>query len=219
MKYKYSLFKKQVESVVKVADNVYVLSFLRDFNFRAGQIIALDLEEDEEPRMYNIASGENEKYIEILFDEKNDGRLTPPLSILQHGDIIYVSEPFGNFQCGNENAWWIAAGTGVSPFASMARSGLATNKKLIHGGRMAENFYFSDFFEKEMNSKYIRCSSIQKSPEFFNGRLTLWLQNQQNLPVDYLFYLCGSAEMVVQVRDILISKGISFQHIICETYF
>jgi NAD(P)H-flavin reductase len=214
-----TLFRKKVESVTKVAENIYLLSFLRDFQFKAGQVIALDLEEFGKPRLYSIASGESEKFIEILFDEKDDGKLTPPLSKLNHGDSIYVSEPFGNFQDTSEKAWWIAAGTGVAPFASMARSGLAVNKNLIHGGRMAENFYFSKFFEKEMDSKYIRCSSVQESTEFFNGRLTDWLQKQQNLPVDHLFYLCGSAEMVVQVRDILISKGIPFQHIVSETYF
>ena len=219
MQAKRTLFRKRVMSVTKVAVNVFVLSFLRDFEFNAGQVIALDLEEFGKPRLYSIASGENDKFIEILFDEKADGRLTPPLSKLNHGDSIYVSEPFGNFQSTSEKAWWIAAGTGVAPFASMARSGLAINKNLIHGSRKAENFYFSEVFEKEMDSKYIRCCSAQESPDFFNGRLTGWLQIQQNLPVDHLFYLCGSAEMVVQVRDILISKGIPFQHIVSETYF
>lgn len=33
------------------------------------------------------------------------------------------------------------------------------------------------------------------------------------------YYLCGSADMVVEARDILISKGIPFGNIISEIYF
>ncbi len=33
------------------------------------------------------------------------------------------------------------------------------------------------------------------------------------------YYLCGSAEMVVDTRDILIRKGVPFDQIISEIYF
>jgi len=42
---------------------------------------------------------------------------------------------------------------------------------------------------------------------------------EHDLATDNRYYLCGSAEMVVQVRDILISKDIPFQNIVSETYF
>jgi ferredoxin--NADP+ reductase len=213
-----TLFKKKVKSVTSVADGVYLLSFARDFSFKAGQVVAIDLVPDEQPRLYSIASGEKDDDIEILFDEKPEGKLTPSLSELKPGDTIYVSEPFGTFQCNSRKAWWIAAGTGIVPFISMARSGLSVDK-LIHGGRFDENFYFSDMLEKQFGEKYIRCCSQQTDTRYFKGRLTEWLNNQPSLPTDIQYYLCGSAEMVVQVRDILISKGIPFHNIISETYF
>lgn len=215
----HTLFKKQVKSVTSVADGVYLLSFVRDFSFRAGQVLAIDLLPDEQPRLYSIASGETENDIEILFDEKPDGKLTPRLSDLKPGNTIYVSQPFGTFQCNAGKAWWIAAGTGIAPFVSMARSGLAVGKTLVHGGRFDENFYFSEMLEKQFGEKYIRCCSQQEDTRYFRGRLTEWLKNQEVLPTDMQYYLCGSAEMVVQVRDILISKGIPFHQIISETYF
>jgi ferredoxin/flavodoxin---NADP+ reductase len=216
---KHTLFKKQVKSLNAVADGVYVLSFARDFSFKAGQVIAIDLVPDEQPRLYSIASGVNEDYIEILFDEKPDGKLTPRLSDLKPGDSIYVSKPFGTFQCSSEKACWIAAGTGIAPFVSMARSGLATNKTLVHGGRFDENFYFAALLEKQLGESYIRCCSQQKDTRYLSGRLTEWLKSQENLQINIPYYLCGSAEMVVQVRDILISKGIPFDNIVSETYF
>jgi len=40
-----------------------------------------------------------------------------------------------------------------------------------------------------------------------------------DLPEDQKYYLCGSAEMVVECREILISKGIAFSNIVAEIYF
>lgn len=216
---KRKLEKKLVESVECIAPNIYVLSFKRDFEFIAGQVVAIDVTDDAQPRLYSIASGEKDELVEILFDEQPKGKLTPKLSKLKKGDTIYVSEPFGTFNCGDEKAWWIAAGTGIAPFVSMARSGLGVHKMLIHGGRKDENFYFADYLQKELTYSYIRCCSQQQETINYKGRLTKWLKNQHELPLDIKYYLCGSADMVVQVRDILISRDVPFHNIISETYF
>lgn len=216
---KRTLHKTKVHSLRNIAEGVYVISFLRNFKFTAGQVVAIDLVPDGQPRLYSIASGENEEYVDILFDEKPGGSLTPFLSKLLSDDIIYVSEPFGTFTTARGKAFWIASGTGVAPFVSMARSGLATGKTLIHGGRLDENFYFSDVLASLMTHGYVRCCSQQEDTQNYKGRLTAWLTDNQNLPVNCQYYLCGSPEMVVQVRDILIEKGIPFQNIISETYF
>ena len=207
------LYKKQLHQIQSIATGVYVISFPRDFNFRAGQVVAIDLIPDGEPRLYSIASGEAEEMVEILFDEKKEGKLTPFLSKLKPG------EPFGSFSADHQQAYWIAAGTGVAPFVSMARSGLGGNKTLIHGGRYDENFYYGAQLEALFPSAYFRCCSQQGDTQYYKGRLTEWLQNRTDLPQQAHYYLCGSAEMVVQVRDILIGKGIAFQQIISETYF
>ena len=219
MALKRNLFKVEVRSIRNIAHGVYILSFLRNFTFSAGQIIAIDLVDDGEPRLYSIASGVKDEYMEILFDEKPDGKLSPIMSNLKPGDTLYVSEPFGTFSTGVEPAYWIAAGTGVAPFVSMARSGLAVNKIMIQGARYDTNFYYDDLLEAVFAESYIRCCSQQPDTKYFHGRLTVWLKNQPALPVDFNYYLCGSPEMVVQVRDILIAKGIPFHNIISETYF
>ena len=219
MSQNHTLHKKQVESLHTVAEGVFVLSFVRDFSFIAGQVIAIDLEPNGQPRLYSIASGEQDRFIEILFDEKKNGKLTPFLSKLRKGDTIYVSEPFGAFRADAGKGYWIAAGTGVAPFVSMIRSGKGKDKSLIHGGKYDENFYFSSLIENHLApEKYIRCCSQQEDTQHYKGRLTEWLKNKQ-LPVNNQYNLCGSAEMVVQVRDILISKGIPFKNIVSETYF
>lgn len=216
---KRTLYKTKVHSLRNIADGVFIISFSRNFKFNAGQVVAIDLVPDGQPRLYSIASGENEEYVDILFDEKPDGNLTPFLSKLNSDDIIYVSEPFGTFTSAGGKAFWIASGTGVAPFVSMARSGLAADKTLIHGGRLDENFYFSDVLTDLMTDGYVRCCSQQQDTQNYKGRLTAWLVDNQNLPTNCQYYLCGSPEMVVQVRDILIEKEIPFHNIVSETYF
>lgn len=211
-----------VSSIKSVAKGVFVLSFKRSFDFKAGQVVSIDIEEINQARLYSIASGEESEFIDILFDERPGGKLTPFLSKVKAGDTIWISKAFGEFVCeeDDEEAWFIASGTGIAPYVSMICSGKGSKKRLIHGGRTDENFYYSDILEQYLdNENYIRCASQQKDTKHFKGRLTTWLREHPHLPTNIKYYLCGSAEMVVEVRDLLIAKGVPFQKIVSETYF
>ena len=70
-----------------------------------------------------------------------------------------------------------------------------------------------------MGDNYIRCCSAESDHGVYSGRVTDYLEEQASLDPDLKYYLCGSAEMGVEARDILISKGIPFHHIISEIYF
>jgi len=208
-----------VERLEEIAKDVYVLEFLRVFDFEAGQVIKLAWSRDFEPRLYSIASGEEDKNIKLIFNVVDDGVLTPLLASIKPGDELFASRAFGKFVCEDGPAWWIAAGTGIAPFYSMFRSGLIDNKVLIHGGKFQDSFYFSKEFEPALKDKYVRCSSQEKVDGAYHGRLTSYLHSLDDLPSDAVYYLCGSSEMVVETRDILISKGIKFGQIVSEIYF
>ena len=208
-----------VERLVEVARDVFILEFIRFFDFEPGQVIKLAWGKDMEPRLYSIASGSQDRYIQLIFNVVDDGILTPKMAAIQPGDKLYASKAFGKFICDDGPAWWIAAGTGIAPFSSMLRSGMNNNKVLIHGGKFADSFYFSEEFENAMQDQYLRCSSQEKVDGAYHGRLTNFLREKDSLPTDAVYYLCGSSEMVVETRDILISKGIKFGQIVSEIYF
>ena len=208
-----------VLSNIEIAPSVFVLSFIRQFEFRAGQVLGLGLSSNDDPRLYSIASGEHDSHIQILYNIKPGGLLTPNLAHLSPGDSVWITPPFGSYEGSPEAAWWIAAGTGVAPFISMFRSGIGNNKVLLHGGRTLESFYFSEEFKPVLGNRYIRCCSMQESQEVFQGRVTQFLEQQSDLPADQKYYLCGSAEMVVECREILLNKGIPYNNIIAEIYF
>ncbi len=212
------LYEVKLTRKIEIAPGVFVISYRRDFSFIPGQVVALTVEVGEKPRMYSIASGNNEAEISIIFNIKPGGELTPQLAGLKPGDSFFSTGPMGNFYGSDEPAVWIATGTGIAPFVSMWRSGLKNDKTLIHGGRFLNSFYFEEEFIKGLDEKYIRCCTREKAEGRYSGRLTRWLQEAQLWP-NKKYYLCGSAEMVVETRDILIEKAIPFGNIVAEIYF
>jgi len=150
---------------------------------------------------------------------KEDGLLTPWLAGVIPGMKIWVSKPYGSFKDGKKPAWWIATGTGIAPFYSMFRSGNSENKTLIHGVRHLNQFYFEDELEWTMGDRYVRCCSHEQSCNVFPGRITKYLEEIKELPTDINYYLCGKAIMVVEVRDLLISRGVPYENILAEIYF
>lgn len=209
----------KVHAIDEIAPSVFVLSFDRNHDFLAGQVVAISTTSAIAPRLYSICSGPSEDELSVLFAEKPGGQLTPCLAKLQRGDTLLVSAPFGAFLGDDRPAWWIASGTGIAPFRSMIRAGFGRQNMLIHGGRTSDSFYFSSEFLPLFGDSYLRCCSQQSGPGLYHGRLTTWLCDQQEIPANQLFYLCGSAEMVVEVRDILLGKGIGMDQIMSEIYF
>ncbi|HSH20525.1 MAG TPA: hypothetical protein VLA03_08725, partial [Draconibacterium sp.] len=191
----------------EISPGVHVISFLRDFDFIPGQVVKLAIDRNHAPRIYSICSGNKEKHIRILFNINDDGYLTPKLSAMIPGNRILVSKPYGSFVGANEKAFLIATGTGIAPFYSMILSGFAKNKTLLHGVRYLNQFYFEDELEEALDQNYIRCCSGESSCNTITGRVSDYLNTLKNLP-DVKYYLCGQALMVVEVRDILINKGV-----------
>lgn len=216
---KIPLFQAIVSKVEEIAKDVFMVSIPRTESFRAGQMLAVALKSTNQPRLYSIASGENDEHYRILFNVQAEGYLTPRLAKIKPGDSLFVSKPFGSFYGTKEADWWIAAGTGIAPFISMMETGLAENKTLIHGGRTLASFYKAEAFSSLLGNHYIRCSSLEKAEGIFQGRLTSYLKKLHSLSKERNYYVCGSSEFVVDVRDVLIDKGIAYDHIIAEIYF
>jgi ferredoxin/flavodoxin---NADP+ reductase len=212
------LFPQNITNNEEISPGVHVISFSRNFDFIPGQVVKIGIDTEHPPRIYSICSGNHENEVRILFNIKEDGFLTPRLSCLIPGDQILVSEPYGSFLGTDEPAWWIATGTGIAPFYSMFRSGMDKDRTLIHGVSHLNQFYFEDDLEWSLGKNYVRCCSRESSCDVYPGRITEYLKSLENFP-DVKYYLCGKALMVVEVRDLLIEKGISYDNILAEIYF
>jgi ferredoxin--NADP+ reductase len=208
---------RRVVENVEIAPRIFRISFARFFDFNPGQSIALSLGEIP-PRFYSVASGNGEDMTEVLYDLVEDGLLTPQLAALQPGDEVLVSRPFGRFRDQDGPSCWVAAGTGIAPFVSMVRSGAGAEKTLVHGSRSIAGLIHRDLFASALGARYFPCCSREIGDGVFKGRPTEWL-NTHPFPRAPRYLLCGSSGMVVDVRDVIIGKGVSFSNVIAEIYF
>ncbi len=209
----------RVSAISEISPEAFVLTFPRQGDFRPGQVLAVTVDRELPARLFSICSGTGDAEVSILFDIRHGGLLSPRLATLRAGDRLFVSAPFGSFMDRPGPAWWIAAGTGIAPFRAMLRSGPVHDKHLVHGGRTADRFFFAEELQAKLGDRYRRCCSRESGPGLHRGRLTGWLRDRPTLPPQALYYLCGSAEMVVEVRDILIGRGITIDKIMSEIYF
>ena len=213
------LKRQTVTSCEKVAPESFVIGYKRQHDFEPGQALKLSLSHDTPPRIYSICSGSQDDEIRILFNIKYQGLLTPALATLSPGDSVLASAPYGTFAGTTEPAWWIATGTGIAPFHSMLRSDMGDGKTVVHGVRYLNQFYFEQEFASQCGARYHQCCSAEASVDTYHGRVTQFLEAQVALPHDQRYYICGQTGMAVEVRDILIAKGIPFGKISTEIYF
>lgn len=212
------LFEFTISNNEEISPDIHVISFPRSFDFLPGQVVKIAIDKNHPPRIYSICSGNREDEIRILFNIKEDGFLSPKMAGMIPGDKILVSKPYGSFTGKKEAAWWISTGTGIAPFYSMFRSGIIKKKKLIHGVSYLNQFYFEDELEWSLKENYVRCCSRESSCDVIPGRVTDYLNTIKEFP-DVRYFICGKAIMVVEVRDLLIEKGIPYENIIAEIYF
>ncbi len=210
-----------IQTVIRndeISPDTFLMSVERLYDFQPGQTVKIGLNNDLPPRIYSICSGNQEAELKILYNIKEDGALTPKLSELKPGGSVMVSEPGGSFIGTSDPALWISTGTGIAPFYSMLHSGLAKNKMLLHGVRHANQFYFSDEWNEALKDRYHRFCSGENVSGIPHGRINLYLEKAE-LPPELKYYICGQATMCVEVRDLLIAKGIPYENIIVEIYF
>lgn len=213
------LYEVPVIENQEISPGVHLISWKRTHHFIPGQVVKIAADPLIAPRIYSICSGNEESEIRVLFNVKEEGLLTPWLAGVIPGMKIWVTKPYGSFKDGKKPAMWIATGTGIAPFYSMFRSGNSENKTLVHGVSKLDQFYFEDELEWAMGERYIRCCSQEQSCDVYPGRVTKYLEELNELPLNINYYLCGKALMVVEVRDLLISKGIPYENILAEIYF
>lgn len=213
------LFKNTVLAATEIAQGKFLLQFEKQFDLKAGHVVAVAIDQNHDPRIYSVCSGDKDHEMQILFDVKEDGLLTPKLSKLKPGSQFFVSKPYGSFMPEKEMPmWWIATGTGIAPFYAMMRSGYKA-EMLLHGAREKAHFYFERDFKLAFKEKYLRCNSGSDGMGDYFGRVSAFLENTNDLPTHNKYYLCGRALMVVEVRDLLISKGIPYGNIVSEIFF
>lgn len=214
-----------------LTNDVMLLSFTlpSSISFNAGQYVMLKIVQGNELRWkpYSILNSPSRKgKLDICAKIIPGGFASEAFKSMQSGEIVTVRGPFGHFIFNeadeNPEYWFIAAGTGVAPLYSMLTEYLPrlSDKKfvLLFGVRQQSNLFLHEEFKRlaQQFSQFTYVPTLsQDSWEGHFGRV------QQHLPDDVTgktFYLCGLKEMVLETRELLLSKGVASQNIKFERY-
>lgn len=208
-----------ISNNIQLTQGVYLLSFNRWFDFKPGQVVSIRINNQMAGRLYSICSSSKNSEAQILYKVRPEGLLTPNLATLKEGDTVQVSEPFGDFINQNTPSVFIATGTGIAPFMSMMLSGCKLPEKIIYGTSDSKFVNFdSQITELIGSDNFVKCISRHNNSDSYFGRVTDYVDSTTDLK-NIMYYLCGNPNMVVDVRDLLIKKGVSFNNIMSEIYF
>ena len=210
-------FNSTIVANRRLSELGYELTFKREgFTFKAGHLINLQGRDVYEERSYNLASGENEEHLRVLYRLFPEGYLTPQLITLNAGDSITFSGPFGNFLLEDPTrpVVFIATGTGIAPCCSFLYSHPELDLTLLHGVRHREDLYYQSLFE---NYTYFPC--ISNVSEGQPVKRVTDVLNELELNPNAQYYLCGANEMIYDVDSILRKRNIPESNIFSEAYY
>ena len=189
----------------------------KSFEYLPGQCIRLI--HDAVERDYSLVTAPTDPNLALCIRNIEGGILSPELSNAPVGSRFNFNGPHGyfTFRPSKRPAVFVATGTGLAPFVSMARSGVA-GFILLHGVNSAKDLYYTSVF-KSAAKQYLPCISEtdKLAGEYFRGRVTDYMQKNLS-PEIYDFYLCGRREMI---RDVtfLVDERFPGSFIFTETFF
>lgn len=188
----------------------------RQFNFRPGQFISLDLSVDgiRERRPYSIASApRQDNRFDLCLNMLPAGRVSSWLFRLKPGDVVRFTGPFGFFtlrEPPDPVSAFIATGTGIAPVRAMlqqlrrehASRGFET--WLIYGVRSEQDILYRDEFEKlaaeDSNLHFIpTLSRPQPGWKGHVGYVQQHVARYLQAKKQFHAYICGLRRMVQDV--------------------
>ena len=207
------------------------------FRFRSGEFTMIGIPVDGKPlmRAYSVASASYEDELEFFSIKVQDGPLTSRLQHLKAGDPVMVSrKPTGTLVLDNlapgKHLYLLGTGTGLAPFLSIIKDPETYERFekviVVHGVRYVNDLAYSEiisdvlpadeFIGEFVAEQLIYYPTVTREPFRNQGRITTLMETGKlfsdiGLPpmsmADDRFMLCGSPQMIADVRALLDSRG------------
>lgn len=228
----------RVTSNTSVTPTVFHLAFQTepDFEFKPGQFVSVLIpgagpQGRDLRRAYSIAASPEERPIHLCIRLVAGGPGTNYLAKLKPGDTFKAQAPFGEFVFKTKperRACWIATGTGISPFRSMAmsrafREAPPRSTLCLFGSTDETELLYDDLFSGFDHLEWKVCLS-RPSPQWkgYKGRVTHYLESLgDTFPwMETDFYLCGNGAMIEEMKKFLMQgKGVPKEALFQEVYY
>jgi ferredoxin--NADP+ reductase len=234
-----NVFAETVTSVKHYTDKLFSFRITRpqSFRFRSGEFVMIGLPNAEKPvfRAYSIASPSWDEEIEFFSIKVPDGPLTSHLQKIVPGDTVLMRQKSTGTLVLDaltpaKRLFMISTGTGIAPFASLARDPETFEKfeeiVLTHTCRdEAELAYGVELFEGLKNDPLIGeltqgrvtlYSTTTRETTPRTGRITRLIEDGHIFadlgiggldPETDRIMICGSMAMLNDVKQIVEARG------------
>jgi ferredoxin--NADP+ reductase len=207
------------------------------FRFQNGQFTMIGLEVEGRPllRAYSMASANYEDHLEFLSIKVPNGPLTSRLQRIKPGDTLLVSKrSVGTLVIDSllpgQHLYMLSTGTGLAPFLALVKEPEIYERfekvVLTHTCRRVDELAYRDlvmhdlprneFFGELVKQKLVYYPTVTREAFHTMGRITDLIRNEKlfadvGLPVmdpaRDRFMLCGSPDMLHELKSLLESRG------------
>ena len=208
------------------------------FHFEAGEYLTLQqtIGGEKVRRAYSIYSGVNEGELSVAVKRVPNGVFsTYATTQLKAGDVLEVMPPKGSFVFfydifGNRDIMLFSAGSGVTTMMSIAKTALfKTNIKVVfvYGNKSKEEALFFDEIEAlriQYPERFLVHYAFSQQPwgDHYTGRINDRIVSEIFAKYKDLnwgrYYACGPTELVKNLREILLLRGIDKDRIFTELF-
>jgi ring-1,2-phenylacetyl-CoA epoxidase subunit PaaE len=239
--------KLRIKKIIKETPDCVSLNFdvpplLKEkYVFKSGQYITLSthINGSEVRRSYSLCSSPHEGELKVAIKKVEGGLFsTYANDILKENDELDVMLPTGNFILPNEildytSVIFYCAGSGITPILSIIKTILHSyphiNIILYYGNKNTESIIFKEEIEglkniylNRVSIHYILSKEMLSSPLFY-GRINREKCEKfekifKSKNAKCLYYLCGPASMIFEVKDTLIEHGVKKEQILFELF-
>jgi len=224
----YNLTLLHKETLTK---NVRLLRFATPpgMEFKAGQFMQFLIPTTERkiPRSYSISSTPHDEYLEFCIKILENGIGSTHFEQMQLGEAVEMKGPLVKFVLDAEASAhvFVATGVGIAPIMGILRNALlhqtiAAPMKLLFGVRSEKDIFWNEALHAfaESNSHFSYQLTLSQPEATWHGLTGRVVEHLDDIDVNAHYYLCGSAEMVRDVRGILIAAGVQSAHIHFEIF-
>lgn len=236
-----------IKSIKKETENAVIITFevpeklKPEFLFKAGQYVILKttIQGKEIRRDYSLCTNPESQEISVVVKAVPEGIFSNYANtVLKSGELLEVSPPKGKFifepNTGQKRTIVaFAAGSGITPIMSIMKTVLEqephSNFILVYGNKTPKDvIFYNDIislqkkYGERLNLNLVFSRSNENNALFGRiGRSTVnyLLNNYQDSESIDTYYLCGPKEMIDEVKDTLIERGVIKDKIKFELFF
>jgi ring-1,2-phenylacetyl-CoA epoxidase subunit PaaE len=197
------------------------------FQFTPGQYLNFEIEIGGKKlrRSYSICSGINEP-LSVAVKAIENGKVSNWFNTeVKAGTVLHVGKPEGNFKLDPEhkNVVSIAAGSGITPILSIAKSLGSGKMNLYYGNRTLSDSIFIKELKAIENVLMTGFLSQEENTDFKKGRIDKdafkeIIKSDLDLLKADAFFICGPEGMIHDVKEVLKFFGVTDSKIKFELF-